>query len=339
MKALLYFGYFIKNTNYKGLIRSFRETKNKEQLSYLEIIMDMVIASFKYKSSFHDYFLFEFYKKNHEERDSFLTTGRSYEFYTTLNDKKWIDNFRNKAKFNRKFKEFIKRDFMFLDNCSVDKFIEWVRGKDYIIAKPNEGVAGRGIEKINVKDYNNLNELYSYLKKKKLDLVEDFIKQHDEMNRMNPSSVNTIRVITVTDDANDKTDIIYSFFRIGVGSHIDNFSAGGIAAPIDVKTGKVRGPGISKCYSKNYERHPRTNVMIDGFEIPFWNDVISLVIKASRVVPQVRTVGWDIAITENGPELIEGNDNWGKDAFQLLDGIGKGYILNKYIRKNEQIIK
>ena len=75
MKALLYFGYFIKNTNYKDLIRSFRETKNKEQLSYLEIIMDMVIASFKYKSSFHDYFLFEFYKKTTKKEIVFLPQG------------------------------------------------------------------------------------------------------------------------------------------------------------------------------------------------------------------------------------------------------------------------
>lgn len=329
MKRILYFGYFIKNTNYRNLKTSFKEVKKNEKLSYHKIFMDMIMSSFKYKSSFHDYFMFEFYKKNNEQRDSYLTTGMSYEFYTALNDKKYIHNFRNKAEFNEIFGEFIKRDFLFLDTCILNDFIEWVNDKEYIMAKPNDGVAGRGIEKICVKDYNTPNDLYNYLIKKKLNLVEECIQQHPKMNMLNPSSVNTIRIITVSSSRD--IDIIYAFIRIGVDSYVDNFSAGGIAAPIDIETGIVNGHGISKNYSIYHDRHPETNIEIRGFKIPFWRDTLNLIMKASKVIPQVKTVGWDVAITEKGPELIEGNDNWGKDAFQLLDGIGKKNLLVKYL--------
>lgn len=328
MKKLLYFGYFIKKTNYRDLVRSFRAVKKNTQLSYFEIFVDMVMSSFKYQSSFHDYFMFEFYKKNHKERDSYLTTGSSYEFYTKLNDAKRIFCFRNKTKFNELFQDFIKRDFLFLKNCTISKFMKWMENKEYIIAKPNEGVAGRGIEKICVKNYN-LHELYLYLKKKKLELIEDFIKQHDKMNKMNPSSVNTIRIITVR--WRGYTDIIAAILRIGVDKHVDNFSAGGIAAPIDILTGEVSGPAISKKELITYEYHPETKCRIKGFKIPYWDEAVRIAREASKIVPEVKTVGWDIAITKNGAELIEGNDNWGKDAFQLLYGHGRKYVLDKYI--------
>lgn len=331
MKRILYFGYFIKNTNYSKLIKSFKEVKEKEKLSYAKIFKDIIISAFRYKSSFHDYFLFEFYKKDHEERNSYLTTGGLYEFYTTFNDKNNIYNFRNKAIFNKKFGKFIKRDFIFLNDCTRDEFIKWVKNKNCIVAKPNEGVAGRGIEKIYIRDWISVESLYDYLKKKKLDLIEDCIQQHPKMDKLNPSSVNTIRIITVTWQG--VTDIVAAVLRIGVGNHVDNFSAGGIAAPIDIATGEIYQSAVSKTGSLTYEIHPITHEKIKGFTIPYWDEVINIVEETSKIIPEVRTVGWDIAITKDGPELVEGNDNWNKDSFQLPYREGRRYILNKYTVK------
>lgn len=113
MKSILYFGYFILNTDYRQLADYFKEVKKNEQASFAKILLDMIISSFKYKASFLDYFLFKFYKKDHEQRDSYITTGRLYEFYTEMNDQEKIDNFSNKAKFNKIFKEFMHRDYLF----------------------------------------------------------------------------------------------------------------------------------------------------------------------------------------------------------------------------------
>lgn len=328
MKRILYFGYFIVTTDYSLLVDRLKEVKKSASLPYRTILCDMIKSSFKYKASFGDYFLYEFYKKNDEQRNSYITTGRLYEFYTKMNDKKKREIFRNKAKFNATFGRFIRREFLFLHDCTVDKFCNWVRDKDWIIAKPNEGVAGRGIEKIDVKNYKNLNELYSYLKDNELDLIEDCIEQHADMNKMNPSSVNTIRIITVR--IQESTDIIGAVLRIGVDSPIDNFSTGGIAAPVDIKNGIVCDHAISKKDSLVYEYHPRTRCAIKGFQIPYWNQTLEMIKEASKVIPEVKTVGWDVAITKTGPELVEGNDNWNKNVFQLSHGEGKQHLLDRY---------
>lgn len=328
MKRILYFGYFIVTTDYSYLFDSFKEVKKKESISYAKILLDMIKCSFKYKASFSDYFLYEFYNKNHEQRDSYITTGRLYEFYTKMNDKKKRELFRDKAKFNKVFKKFIKRDFIFLNDCTVDTFYTWIKDKDCIIAKPNKGAAGKGIKKIKVKAYKAIDKLYSYLRNNDLDLIEECIEQHEEMNRMNPSSVNTIRIITVRNQG--KTDVIGAVLRIGVDSPIDNFSAGGIAAPVDIESGIVYDYAVSKEGSLVYKYHPKTKCAIKGFQIPYWNDAIEMVMEASNIIPEVKTVGWDVAITKTGPELVEGNDNWNKNVFQLSHREGKQYLLDRY---------
>ena len=54
--------------------------------------------------------------------------------------------------------------------------------------------------------------------------------------------------------------------------------------------------------------HPDTNIKLDGFEIPFFNNAIDLTLKCAEEFPS-KIIGWDIAITENGPLIIEANHN------------------------------
>lgn len=331
MKRILYCGYYIKNTKYNDLIRDFNRIKKEKDIPYRSLFLDMLLCTFKYKASFHDYFMFKFYEKNEKQKKGYLCTGELYEFYSMMNDKSEIYNFTNKAKFNEVFRRFIKRDFIFLEENTLEDFINWIADKTYIIAKPNDGVAGKGIEKICISEYSNIGELYKHLKMNNLNLIEDFIQQHNDINTVNPSSVNTIRIVTVRQ--NKQTDIIAAVLRIGIGNHIDNFSAGGIAAPIDIKTGRVYKPAVSKRSEEIYEYHPRTKTKINGLKIPYWNETIKMVIELSKIIPEVKTVGWDIAITEYGPELIEGNNNWNKDSFQLPYDEGRKHLLNKYIQK------
>lgn len=147
--------------------------------------------------------------------------------------------------------------------------------------------------------------------------------------RLNPTSVNTIRVITVLQD--DRVHVIGTILRMGVGSVVDNLSAGGIAAAVDPKSGHVTAPAVSIMPNENkYERHPVTKTEIIGFQIPEWSDVISLVETAATRVPSVRTVGWDVAIARTGPVLIEGNDNWNKRIWQVTLGKGMRSVLEAF---------
>ena len=55
-----------------------------------------------------------------------------------------------------------------------------------------------------------------------------------------------------------------------------------------------------------------------GFQIPNWNKAIETVIKAAEKIPQCRFIGWDVAFTDKGVELIEGNHNPGLFTLESL---------------------
>ena len=127
----------------------------------------------------------------------------------------------------------------------------------------------------------------------------------------------------VTLSANGKSEIFYAAIRIGNGDFIvDNLNNGGMAAPVDVKTGKLTHVAFDK-NQQLFEVHPNTNKQIKGFQIPFWKESVEMVLEAAKEIPEVGYVGWDVSITENGPLLIEGNPFPGHDIIQMpyeMDG-------------------
>src|SRR5690606_36587604 len=119
----------------------------------------------------------------------------------------------------------------------------------------------------------------------------------------NPSSVNSLRVITVLcEDGSVK--VIGACLRMGNGEkYADNFHHGGISALVDVKTGIVTTPG-SNGKSEKFILHPKTGKKIIGFEIPHWDKVIETINVVAKQIPTVRHVGWDIAISKDGHVVI-----------------------------------
>jgi hypothetical protein len=90
---------------------------------------------------------------------------------------------------------------------------------------------------------------------------------------------------------------------------VDNFHAGGLAALVDLSSGIV-GPATDMGLSRDsawYARHPVTDVVIDGFEVPFWPEAKALAETAHVLLGDRVIVGWDVAILPDGPCLIEAN--------------------------------
>lgn len=138
-------------------------------------------------------------------------------------------------------------------------------------------------------------------------LIQEQLSQHPDLSRLNPSCVNTIRIITIIGRKSQSPRIFAHFLRLGVESVVDNRATGGLAVLID-EAGILRGAGIghrSICY-----RHPVTGVEFEGYSLPYWKEVQELVIRAHQALPGIPAIGWDVAISPSGPVLIEGNDNW-----------------------------
>ena len=116
---------------------------------------------------------------------------------------------------------------------------------------------------------------------------------------------------------NDTVKVVAAYQRIGNHGYIvDNYNGGGMVVPINEKTGVIEYPAVDKLKNVYYE-HPMTHTKIVGFKVPKYKEAVETALKASKVVKEVRYVGWDIAITDKGPVIIEGNEYPGHDIYQL----------------------
>ncbi len=120
--------------------------------------------------------------------------------------------------------------------------------------------------------------------------------------------------------------------RIGTkGRSLDNWTAGGILLGIDLESGRVREEGFYKPgYGGRVSRHPQTDVPFSGFEIPYFNDALELAKGLHGYLYGIHSVGWDIAITEAGPIIIEGNDDWDGAVPMALEKNFKQRFLEMY---------
>jgi hypothetical protein len=118
---------------------------------------------------------------------------------------------------------------------------------------------------------------------------------------------------------------------------VDNYHAGGFASPIDIATGRV-GPGIAKDGFERVGAHPESGVRFEGMTLPFWDETLALVKRVAPFFYDLRTLGWDIAITNSGPMIIEANYLWGVDIVQRpqAEGLNQGRFRAWYERELKQ---
>ena len=141
-------------------------------------------------------------------------------------------------------------------------------------------------------------------------LVEECIVQHEVLEHVRPGCVNSIRINTARDQKG-QIHLIGACLKCGgAGAVADNFHSGGIAYPLDLDRGCVSGPGRNNTEIRDYDRHPGTDYYMPGLQIPHWEQIRALVNEAMERMPGIGYVGWDIAVTPDGCELIEGNCHW-----------------------------
>lgn len=331
MKKVSYLLKRIRKMDYKLFFNTINILHSKTKKSRLFLFFDIVFCGIKYQAGYLDYSLFEMYDLNKKQRKTILTRGINNTYIKTYNNPSYTTSFSNKSEFNKLFQDYIKRDWIILNGSNQVALEEFLKDKKEVFAKPLNGTHGDNMQKIIVNEWKNKN-LYDYLMKHHLFLLEELVIQEQAMNQLNPSSINTIRVISIYKD--NKAKIIAAYQRIGSGKIVDNFNAGGMVAPINIKTGTIEYVAVNK-KKESYEKHPITGTPIIGFQISNWKEVKELVLKAASVIPEVGLVGWDVAISNKGPLLIEGNEFPGHDIYQLpqhrKNGIGMLPVFEKAI--------
>lgn len=166
---------------------------------------------------------------------------------------------------------------------------------------------------------SSLLELKKNIKGSKF-IFQNVIQQHEVLSNLNGGSVNSIRIITVK-GLSGEINIFSSFLRLGStsSSFVDNTSAGGLTVSIDSNGILGKYGFYAASFGTKTEKHPVSNVVFEGYQLPYWNEVKELVEAAHKQFYNIQSIGWDVAITPNGPILIEGNDNWEIDTPQSIE--------------------
>jgi hypothetical protein len=151
--------------------------------------------------------------------------------------------------------------------------------------------------------------------------VEEVLEQHEEMNRINPHVLNSIRIVTIL-CLDGSAEILAAMLKSNPTNGVqDNFSRGGIVVGIDLDTGKLKKWGVMRYpQGRMLTEHPLTRTEFLDFQIPHWDEVKDLAKRAQGVFDQVKSVGWDIAVTPRGPVIIEGNQDWGTNGIKAANG-------------------
>lgn len=140
-------------------------------------------------------------------------------------------------------------------------------------------------------------------------IVQEKVVQSDYMAEIYPDSVNTLRIVTYK--VGDKIQVLSSGLRVGTSrsGSVDNWAAGGLYIPIS--NGRLTKFGFYKIqWAEKVTTHPNSNFEFSNKEIPFYDEAVQASIKAHNMIDNIASIGWDVAITNNGPVFIEGNDNW-----------------------------
>lgn len=243
---------------------------------------------------------------------------------------------------NGKINSFNKADI------NENNIYEFLINNNGGVLKWRAGCDGFGVDvfyTINNKLYSNETEvtkenLLNTISKCIYCILQERVVQNDFENKIYDKSVNTIRIISVRKKGEVEHEIIGALQRVGTSKSapVDNFCQGGGTALIDIETGKMGKLTCGNAFDKNGKRiywtkHPDTGAQIEGVKIPNWAEIKEKIIHLTREVPFFEFTAWDIALTNDGIELIEINMSSDVNVFQVHGGMRNSLLGKKYREK------
>jgi hypothetical protein len=287
------------------------------------IKLDWIINLLLYGTSYTDYFRCDFINLKAKEKKTFFTARTFYKFLNKYNDKKESELLSNKIEFDNLFKAYLKREFIDIREVKVKEFEKFIREKNVVFAKKINGFGGHGVEAIKYDEVKDFAKKYDELMQNEQFLIEEKIKQCDELNAINPNSVESFRVVTFV--KGDEVYVVGNSLRFNQGSDPVVGSADDMYCILN-EDGTINGNVIDD-YGNVYLEHPLTKKNLKDIKVPYVKEAFQMCKEAARLVPKVRYIGWDVAITKDGPCLMEGNEypGYGVIQFYKLNGSRTGH--------------
>ena len=230
-------------------------------------------------------------------------------------------------------------------DCTDNSLYELLKEKGILAIKKKNGAHGEGFFKfeaygnrlkVNGKEMS-LEEAISIISPDEtVMLVTEYVEMHPLLKNIFPDSLNTVRVNCFSEtETGPQIGACFVKFGHSKGGYTDNINteAGGIIVELDKNTGEIILPEFKAGNSYSLcNIHPDTGVPISG-TIPYWEETICIVKEIASGMPQLQYFGFDIAITENGPKIIEVNVFPDYTKYVIKDKPTQAFLKKKVLEK------
>lgn len=327
-------------------LRWINENKRKSGKSIFWLLIDYYHLRRKYGVNKLEYSNYKLHTASKEFRDTFLPYAKAEEYWEILNPRKYAvlarDKFIGHMLLSKIGVSTAKLYFAYDKETAgandkqilhdVDQLVENIKKLkiDAFVAKPAADSAhGKGVGVYKVADIVEFGgskiKMEDILSCGKMVLFESLIKQTEQLSRINASSVNTVRMMTAL-YPNQEVKMIAAFIKIGrAGSCVDNAGSGGnVDCAVNLETGELYNAQQFNSWEDVFpiEKHPDSGNQLNGIVIENWDEIKKTVMAWQAQIPYLKTIGWDVALTDNGPVIVEIN-NWWDTTGQLF--LGKGW--------------
>lgn len=169
-------------------------------------------------------------------------------------------------------------------------------------------------------------------------IVQGQVSHGSWARALSPGALPTIRMLTIRPTPRSSPFLAAAALRLGTRATapVDNFSAGGLVAGIDIADGRL-ADAVQRPRTRSavrFIRHPETGARIAGGAIPDWDALTALALEAMRRFPDAVHVGWDLHPSDKGPVLIEGNAAPNLNIYQAHGSILRHERLWRFYRSH-----
>ncbi len=149
-------------------------------------------------------------------------------------------------------------------------------------------------------------------------IVEKAVCQHPFLDKYCDTTAQTLRTVTYI-TSNGEIQVLATLLKIARwGSAVDNVAISNIGARVNPDGVMEAAVSPQKNDIIIFENHPDTDAPIKGETLPYYNEAVEIAKEAHSKVHHLRSIGWDIAISDKGPVIIEGNFGWDQISIQQV---------------------
>lgn len=285
-----------------------------------------------------EYYEFQYFlKKNRDKAELFLPATRQGRISLAMNanrDTERLNNklnaFRNLTEANLPTPQILEifyedgtREFS-AESSELDSHI----GKDFFVKPVNSYGGNRAARWLHNKSDNSYSdgnqvveakELWTTLTKEaklystktnnnEARLLQELMRNHPVLDKLSRDSLNTVRVLSMMFPG-EQHEVMYCVLKMALGDEVQD-TKNCVASDVDIASGRLaRARSVEPGEDGGLDYHPDTGARIEGVQLPFWQEVLTLVKNAHHQFPDLPIIGWDIAICPEGPKILEANCN------------------------------